>query len=151
MNRTLKKLRKRYRSILPQHLVMIQPVTSGNSSDPWRCELCGSRHVYYRAWVDGNTDQVCSIDDDRDDLWCDGCEDHTYQIRESELMKETINPWWDNETTIEDREKMTGLAQKDFDPKEDYRAFREACGRWWNAKTNEEKIEVWRLATRSES
>lgn len=66
-------------------------------------------------------------------------------------MKETINPWWDNETSVEDREKMIGLVQKDFDPQEDYRAFREACDRWWNAKTNEEKIEVWRLATRSES
>lgn len=66
-------------------------------------------------------------------------------------MKETINPWWDNETSVEDREKMIGLAQKDFDPQEDCRAFREACNRWWNAKTNEEKIEVWRLATRSES
>lgn len=52
---------------------------------------------------------------------------------------------------IADREKMTGLTQKDFNPQEDYRAFREACNHWWNAKTNEEKIEVWRLATQFES
>lgn len=66
-------------------------------------------------------------------------------------MKEIVNPWWDNETSVEDREKMTGLVQKDFDPQEDYRAFQGACDRWWNTKTNEEKIEVWRLATRAES
>lgn len=147
MNRTLKKLRNRYRRFFRQ----IQPTTPKNSSDPWRCEECGSRHVYYRAWVDGNTDQVCSIDDDREDLWCNGCKDHTYQIRESELMKEIINPWWNNKTSVNVREKITGLVQKDFDPQEDYRAFQKACDYWWNTKTNEEKIEVWRFATRSES
>ena len=84
-------------------------------------------------------------------MWCDDCQDHTCQVRESELMKEIINPWWENKLVIADREKMTGLTQKDFNPQEDYRAFREACNRWWKAKTNEEKIEVWRLATQFES
>ena len=66
-------------------------------------------------------------------------------------MKEIINPWWNNKTSVNVREKITGLVQKGFDPQEDYRAFQKACDYWWNTKTNEEKIEVWRFATRSES
>ena len=146
MNRTLKKLRNRYRQFFRQ----IQPTTSKNSSDPWRCEVCGSRNVCYRSWI-GSDDTILPFDGDLSDTWCEDCQQHTYQYRESDLMNDSINPWWDNETSVDVREKITGLAQKDFDPQEDYRAFREACDRWWNTKTNEEKIEVWRLATRSQS
>lgn len=151
MNRTLKKLRNRYRRFFRLQPAMIQPAIPDNSPNPWRCEECGSRHVYYQAWVDGNTTQIYSIDDNREDMWCDDCQAHTCQVRESELMKEIINPWWENKLVIADWEKITGLTQKDFNPQEDYRAFREACNRWWNTKANEEKIEVWRLATQFES
>ena len=64
------------------------------SADPWRCEECGSLEVSYRTWVDSNTGQVAPAAPEQDDLWCDGCEEHTYQIRESELMSATVELWW---------------------------------------------------------
>ena len=72
------------------------------SADPWRCEECGSLEVSYRTWVDSNTGQVAPAAPEQDDLWCDGCEEHTYQIRESELMSDTVEPWWNDGTTEED-------------------------------------------------
>ena len=87
---------------------------------------------------------------EQDDLWCDGCEEHTYQIRESELMSDTVEPWWNDGTTEEDREIITGLNPENFSPKDDRKAFRDACDMWWNGRTNDEKIRLWRQATAPE-
>lgn len=120
------------------------------SADPWRCEECGSLEVSYRTWVDSNTGQVAPAAPEQDDLWCDGCEEHTYQIRESELMSDTVEPWWKDGTTEEDREIITGLKRENFSVKNDRKAFRDACGMWWNGKTNGEKIRMWRQAAAPE-
>ena len=101
----------------------------------------------YRTWADSNTDEVYPADPDRDDLWCENCEEHTNQIRESELMRDTVEPWWERGTTAEEREAITGLAQDNFSSKDGYKAFRDACDMWWNGKTNDEKIGIWRQAT----
>ncbi len=93
------------------------------SADPWRCEECGSLEVSYRTWVDSNTGQVAPGFPEQDDLWCDGCEEHTYQIRESELMSDTVEPWWNDGTTEEDREIITGLNPENFSPKDDRKGF----------------------------
>ena len=84
--------------------------------------------------------------EDKDDLWCDDCAEHTRQIRESELMSDTVEPWWKDGTTEEDREIITGLNPENFSSKDDCKAFRNACGMWWNGKTNGEKIRMWRQA-----
>ena len=76
-----------------------------------------------------------------------GATDDTYQIRESELMSDTVEPWWKDGTTEEDREIIIGLNPENFSSKDDYRAFRDACDMWWNSKTNGEKIRLWRQAT----
>ena len=78
------------------------------------------------------------------------CEEHTYQIRESELMSDTVEPWWNDGTTEEDREIITGLNPENFSPKDDRKAFRDACDMWWNGRTNDEKIRLWRQATAPE-
>ena len=53
-----------------------------------------------------------------------------YQIRESELMSDTVEPWWNDGTTEEDREIITGLNPENFSPKDDRKAFRDACDMW---------------------
>lgn len=115
-------------------------------ADPWRCERCGSLEVSYRAWVDSNTGRIAPAVPDRDDLWCHRCGEHTYQTRESELMSDTIETWWKEGMTTEDWEIITGLNPKNFSSKDDCRDFRNACDMWWNGKTNDEKICIWRQA-----
>ena len=134
-------------SEIPEQESIPENPTVETSADPWRCEECGSLEVSYRTWVDSNTGQVAPAAPEQDDLWCDGCEEHTYQIRESELMSDTVEPWWNDGTTEEDREIITGLNPENFSSKDDYRAFRDACDMWWNSKTNGEKIRLWRQAT----
>ena len=50
----------------------------------------------------------------------------------------------------EDREIITGLNPENFSPKDDRKAFRDACDMWWNGRTNDEKIRLWRQATAPE-
>ena len=83
-------------------------------------------------------------------MWCDGCEEHTYQIRESELMSDTVEPWWEHGTTEEEREIITGMNAENFSPKDDCKAFRDACDLWWRGRTNDEKIRHWRQAAAPE-
>lgn len=63
----------------------------GMPADPWRCEECGSLEVSYLTWVDSNTDQIIPAVPDREDLWCNECSEHTWQVRESELMSATVS------------------------------------------------------------
>lgn len=88
--------------------------------------------------------------DDSEDLWCAACAEHTDQVRESELMRGTIDPWWEHGTTEEDRAIITGLNPENFSSKDDCKAFHDACDMWWRSKTNDEKIRIWHQATRSE-
>lgn len=112
------------------------------TDDPWRCEECGSIAVQEQIWVDTNTRAACSQAYNRDENYCCDCDENTYQIRESELLR-NINRWWHNQD-FRQRERLTGYRQDDFDPEEGYRAFADACDNWWNALSNEEKIAVWK-------
>lgn len=47
-------------------------------------------------------------------------------------------------------EIITGLNPENFSPKDDRKAFRDACDMWWNGRTNDEKIRLWRQATAPE-
>ena len=69
-------------SEIPQQTPIAEKPVAEMPADPWRCEECGSLEVSYRTWVDSNTGQVAPAAPEQDDLWCDGCEEHTYQIRE---------------------------------------------------------------------
>ncbi|WP_370806475.1 hypothetical protein [Alistipes indistinctus] len=122
------------------------------SADPWRCEECGSlRSVLPKHGWTAIRDEVAPAAPEQDDLWCDGLRRaHPYQIRESELMSDTVEPWWNDGTTEEDREIITGLNPENFSPKDDRKAFRDACDMWWNGRTNDEKIRLWRQATAPE-
>lgn len=122
----------------------LQQLFSDNGCDPWRCAECGSTDISYHAWLDGNTDRFLSGPDDRDDLWCDVCLEHTSQVRESELMRGTVEPWWKQQTTDRQREAVTGLCADDYDD------FQDACEVWWNRQSNDEKIRLWRQARQAE-
>ncbi len=90
--------------------------------------------------------------EDKDDLWCDGCEEHTYQIRESELMSDTVEPWWNDGTTEEDAGNITGLNPENFSPAlmiARLSATPATC-EGGTAVTNDEKIRLWRQATAPE-
>lgn len=115
----------------------------GIPADPWRCEECGSLEVSYLTWVDSNTDQIIPAVPDREDLWCNECSEHTWQVRESELISDTVEPWWEHGTTAEDRAIITGLNPENFSSKNDCKAFHDACDMWWRGKTNDEKIRIW--------
>ena len=83
------------------------------------------------------------LPDDSEDLWCEACSEHTWQVRESELMSATVEPWWRDDTTEEDRAIITGLNPENFSSKDDCKAFRNACNMWWRSKTSDEKIRIW--------
>ena len=61
-------------------------------------------------------------------------------------MSDTVEPWWNDGTTEEDREIITGLNPENFSPKDGYKACRDACDMWRNGRTNGEKIRIWRQA-----
>lgn len=122
----------------------LQQLFSDNRLDPWRCAECGSTEIAYHAWLDGNTDRFLSGPDDRDDLWCDDCVESTSQVRESELMRDTVEPWWKQQTTDKQREAVTGLYADDYDD------FQVVCHVWWNRQSNDEKIRLWHQASQAE-
>ena len=117
-------------SEIPEQTPIAEKPTVEMPADPWRCGACGSLRVSCQVWVDSNTYEVQSMAEDKDDLWCDDCAEHTRQVRESELMSDTVEPWWNDGTTEEDREIITGLNPENFSPKDDARlsAMPATCG-----------------------
>jgi hypothetical protein len=107
--------------------------------DPWRCAECGSLDVEF-------TDSGCM--GDRNAYWCHNCEEHTHQVLESELMKETVEDWFANHLQPDDDEVISGLKRGDYASDEEYVA---ACKEMWDAKTNQEKIDIWHELTRDKS
>ena len=133
-----------------QQFTKLQRRFSNGCKNPYRCAECGSKDILCRAWLDGNTYEADSLPDDSEDLWCEACSEHTWQVRESELMSATVELWWRDGTTAEDRMIITGLNPENFSLKDDRKAFRDACDMWWNGRTNDEKIRLWRQATAPE-
>lgn len=137
-------------SEIPEQTPIAEKPVAEMPVDPWRCEECGSLEVFYLTWVDSNTDQIIPAVPGREDLWCNECSEHTWQVRESELMSDTIEPWWKDGTTEENRKIITGLNPENFSSKDDCKAFHDACDMWWHGKTNGEKIRLWRQTTAPE-
>lgn len=67
-------------------------------------------------------------------MWCEACAEHTDQVRESELMSGTVEPWWEHGTTEEDRAIITGLNPENFSLKDDCKGFHDACDMWWRSQ-----------------
>ena len=133
-----------------QQFTKLQRRFSNGCKNPYRCAECGSKDILCRAWLDSNTDEADSLPDDSEDLWCEACSEHTWQVRESEFISDRVEPWWEHGTTAEDRAIITGLNPENFSSKNDYKTFHDACDMWWNGRTNDEKIRLWRQATAPE-
>lgn len=97
-----------------QQFTKLQRRFSNGCKNPYRCAECGSKDILCRAWLDSNTYEADSLPDDSEDLWCEACAEHTDQVRESELMSGTVEPWWRDGTTEEDRAIITGLNPENF-------------------------------------
>lgn len=119
------------------------------ADDPWRCEACGSLAVQANVWIDSNTKEVMQGAHNRDEHHCADCDANTCQIRESELLR-NIDKWW---RTLEGavKEDITGIRFEDFrtgdsdnELQEADIRFSEACRLWWEQRSTEEKISVWK-------
>lgn len=96
----------------------------------YHCTQCGSTHVTPPAW-------------------CNNCGKHTTLTEHSEFMQQ-IEYWWKEGATGEDYEVITGLDEDDFSPDDNGEKFIAACNTVWNAKTAEQKIEIWQTITNRE-
>ena len=57
-------------------------------SDYLVCEICGSRDVQVKAWIDPNTNEICDeCWGDKEDCWCCDCQENVYLTFESEWIK----------------------------------------------------------------
>ena len=53
------------------------------------CEQCGGTNLEQMCWCDPNTGKVTdnSHSDDKQDRWCNDCEEHVHFIFEKEFLK----------------------------------------------------------------
>jgi hypothetical protein len=70
-----------------EYIEMETVVDDDEQSAPWCCETCGSTDVRQRVWADPNTKEAVDWENvENDDCWCEACERHTRQVRQSELV-----------------------------------------------------------------
>ena len=52
------------------------------------CENCGGTNIQTRAWIDANTNEITDADGggDRDDNWCEDCEQHLLFVDENDFV-----------------------------------------------------------------
>ena len=101
------------------------------------CDGCGSDNIQTQAWVDPNTRMfIGTTGIDRDDNWCDECEDHLPFTTLKEF-KGRMQEWWDSLDSNQ-MEKITGYRQNMR------QAFVKACNIWWGNKNYDEKRKIWK-------
>lgn len=107
------------------------------------CDECGSTDIQTQAWVDPNTRLFIDFTGiDRDDNWCDECEEHLPFCFRKEF-KERMQKWWAGLAPSE-LEHITGLSQSRTTSRSGFRKFAEACNKWWNRKSYDEKRVIWK-------
>lgn len=134
------------------HKLIIQEreKTISPENDTMHCDKCGSTNVQIQAWVAPNrNNEFVSDCEDYKSSWCDDCEQHVLVIPHNELM-EDIESWWKQLDNGEDREVITGLVAENYDPANGYQAFDKACDEVWAAKTDDEKIAIWKTLIQRE-
>ena len=48
------------------------------------CTDCGNANIQIRMWVNINTNEIIDDVDDKNECWCNQCENHTYFEAEDE-------------------------------------------------------------------
>ena len=127
-----------------QRLTIVDDEPTDNEPETFHCEQCGSTDVMSKSWVLPNQENEPVKDGVEDeDGYCNECSQNSTIVTRSKLM-EDVNHWW-KQTSFEDMEIITGLNETDFDSADGSQEFVDACEAIWNAKTEEERIEIWRI------
>lgn len=116
--------------------------------EPYRCTNCGSTDVQRKVWARPNNgneyvDDVGESETHENDCWCDYCEEHHVIKPHREFMEE-IDYWFAEELESDDPEVITGLCECDYPSVEAYDA---AVTAYWNALSDEQKINCWKALT----
>ncbi len=107
------------------------------------CNECGSTDVQEQAWVEVNTKVYVGFNgDDRDDRWCEECEEHN-RLCSMKEFSEKMQEWWGS-TDFKQMERITDFRQFDFSPEDGCQGFVDACNNWWNDRTYDEKRIIWK-------
>lgn len=107
------------------------------------CDECGSTDIQTQAWVDPNTHIfIGATGIDRDDNWCDECEEHLPFCTQKEF-KERMQNWWEGLSPSE-MERIAGLPQSRTSSANRSRKVAETCNKWWNRKNYDEKRLIWK-------
>lgn len=118
---------------------------SKKPDDTWRCSICGSTNLKRLVWADPNNNYKFIQEDESINFRsvCRHCGEETLFVTTSELMAD-IEDWFENDLEPDDPEVISGLNFGDFASEEEYDA---ACKKLWDARSVEEKIEIWRTLT----
>lgn len=54
-----------------------------------------------------------------------------------------MQEWWQG-LEFKEMEQVTGFRQTDFSPEDGYQEFVDACEKWWNGKSYDEKRIIWK-------
>lgn len=107
------------------------------------CDVCGSLDIQTQAWVDPNTHvYIGETEDDRDDNWCEECEEHNYFCSLAEF-KERMRDWWRSADSLL-MEKISGLRPGDFSSEAGVHDFAAACERWWESLDYNTQRTIWK-------
>lgn len=107
------------------------------------CDECGSDNIQTQAWVDPNTRIfIGTTGIDREDNWCDECEDHQPFCTLKEF-KERMEEWW-NSLDANQMEQITGCRQDKCPAGDNHQGFAETCNEWWENKGYDEKRKIWK-------
>lgn len=107
------------------------------------CDECGSTDIQTQAWVDPNTHIfIGTTGIDRDDNWCDECEDHLL-FTTLKKFKERMQEWWDSLDSNQ-MEQITGYRQNECPAGNNLQTFVNACNIWWKNKNYDEKRKIWK-------
>lgn len=117
--------------------------------ESWHCSSCGSTNLKRLIWADPNNNYKFIAEDESINYRsvCRHCGAETLFVKHSELMAD-IDYWFENDLGPDDPEVISGLNFEDFATEDEYDA---ACKKLWDARSAEEKIEIWNtLTNRSE-
>lgn len=107
------------------------------------CDECGSTDIQMQAWVDPNTRIfIGATGIDRDDNWCEECEELLPFCSRKEF-KERMQNWWEGLAPSE-MERIAGLPQSQTSSANRSRKVAETCNKWWNGKSYDEKRLIWK-------
>lgn len=59
------------------------------------------------------------------------------------ISNNTLEEWW-GEQGFREMERITGFRQSDFDPEDGYQDFVDACDKWWDSLSYNDKISIYK-------